>query len=353
MKVCVIGCGAVARRAHIPVFQSIPGVEVASVVDTNESLAKQVSKEFGIKEYYTDYRRALRDDITLASICTPSFTHAEIAIQAAKLGKHVLVEKPLAMNVKEAKEVLNAVNHSNVQLCVVFNYRMVPAVQQVHERVRSGNISRIVSMVATSHTQFPISWTRSTWLYHYGGALDDFGPHIIDLLLWLNPSKLETVSAVGGDFTGDFGFISHIYVAMRFHDTSLAVADISWLTDLFTVSIDVHGTAGRIFCDIKDNYHFETHGQVDSPIAELASATRKSISKLKGIFTGEFFKGGIQYHSQTITKYVTAIEKNQKPPMSGEEALIVTAVLEGAKRSLNTRSALHIDDVLREEMSDR
>jgi predicted dehydrogenase len=346
MKVCVIGCGAVARRAHIPVFQSIPGVEVASVVDTDESLAKQVSKEFGIKEYYTDYRRALSDDITLASICTPSFTHAEIAIQAAKLGKHVLVEKPLAMNVKEAKEVLAAVHDSNVRLCVVFNYRMVPAVEQLHRKIRSGDIGRIVSMVATSHTPFPVSWTRSTWLYHYGGALDDFGPHIIDLLLWLNPSKLETIYAMGGDFTGNFGFISHIYVNMKFSDTSLAVADISWLTDLFKVSIDVHGTSGRLFCDIRDNYHFETHGQVNSPIAELASATRKAVAKLKDIATGEFFKGGIQYHSQTIRQYVRAIEENKKPPISGDEALMVTAVSEAAKQSLKIGEAIHVQDIL-------
>lgn len=348
LKVCVVGCGAVARRAHIPIFQSIPDVQVASVVDTDEDLARRVSKEFGIKEYYSDYKQALNDEeVKLVSICTPSFTHGEIATEAAKMGKHVLVEKPLAMDLEEGKTIIRTARESGVKLCVVFNYRMAPSVQCIHQKIRQRDIGRVVSMIGISHTPFPASWTRSSWLYHFGGALDDFGPHIIDILLWLNPSKLESVSALGGDFTNEFGFISHIQVGMKFQDTSVSVADISWLSDSFIVNVDVHGTAGRLLCDVRSDYEFETHGQIVSPLDELASTTRKSLKMTKSILSGKYFRGGLQYHQRIIEEYVELIKTGVgEPPVSGEEALLVTAVSAAAKQSLRTGKIVLIDDIL-------
>jgi predicted dehydrogenase len=347
MKVCVIGCGAVARRAHIPAFQSLPNVQVSSVVDVDEELAKTVAAEFKIKKYYTDFKEALSDEeIELVSICTPSQTHAEMIILSSKMGKHVLVEKPLTVDLKEAKTVLETVKDNKVQLCVMFNYRMFPAVQQARWRIRSGGIGRIASMGGVGHTSFPVSWTRSRWLYHYGGALDDFGPHLIDLLLWLNPSKVQIVSAMGGDFTNEFGFLSHVQVNMQFHDTSVAVADISWLTDLFIVDVDVHGTAGRLICDVKNNHLFEAHGQVLSPIDELTSTAQKSLGIVKSVLSGRYFRGPLAYHARVIEEFIESINEKTKPPISGEEALLVTAVSTAAKQSLRTGKAVFLSDLL-------
>lgn len=347
MKVCIVGCGAVARRAHIPAFQSLPNVEVSSVVDVDEALAKEVADEFKIKKYYTDFKEALsEEEIELVSICTPSSTHAEMIMLAAKMGKHILVEKPLTVDLTEGKKVLQVVKDNGVQLCVMFNWRMFPAVQQVRWKIRSGEIGRIVSMGGIAHTQFPVSWTRSRWLYDYGGALDDFGPHLIDLLLWLNPSKVQVVSALGGDFS-EFDFISHIQVNMQFYDTSVAVADISWLTDVFIVNVDVHGTAGRLACDVKNNHLLETHGQVLSPIDELISTTRKSLWMVKSVLSGRYFRGALAYHARVIEEFLESIKKNSTPPISGEEAFLVTAVSTAAKQSLRTGKAIFLSDIMK------
>jgi len=347
MKVCIIGCGAVARRMHIPVFQSLPDVQVVSVVDTNEELAKNVSKEFGVGKYYTDYKKALNsDDVDLVSICTPSFVHADMITYASEMGKNILVEKPLTIDLEEGKRALEAVKANGVQICVVFNYRSVSVAQQVHREIQLGQIGRIVSMVGTAHTPFPSSWTSGRWLYHEGGALDDFGPHLIDMLLWLNPSRLESVSAQGGDFTGGFDFISHIQVTMKFKDTSLAVADISWLNDSFLFNFDVHGTAGRISCDVRNGNWRETHGQVSSPIDDLTRTARNSIKMITSIITGAYFRGGITYHSRIIGDYVKSIRTKTRPPVSGEEALLVTAVSAAAKQSIKTRRTIFIDEIL-------
>jgi UDP-N-acetylglucosamine 3-dehydrogenase len=347
MKVCVIGCGAVARRMHIPVFKLIPDIEVVSVVDTDEELAKKVVSEFGIGKFYTDYKQALNsDEIDLVSICTPSFTHSKMIIDAADMGKDILVEKPLTVSLDEGKKALEAVKANGVQLCVVFNYRSVPVVHQVRRQISLRNLGRVVSMVGTAHTPFPSSWTSGRWLYHAGGALDDFGPHLIDLLLWLNPSRVKSVSAQGGDFTGNFNFLSHLQVLMQFQDTSLAVADISWLNDAFLFNLDVNGTAGRIFCDVRNSRWHETHGQVSSPLDDLTRTAKDSINMMHSLITGRYFRGGITYHSRIIDGFVKSIRTKTKPPVTGDEALIVTAVSEAAKQSLKKHQTIFIDDLL-------
>lgn len=347
MNVSVIGCGAVARRMHIPVFQSLPDVEVVSVVDINEELAKDVSKEFRIDKYYTDYKKALNaDDVDLVSICTPSFTHADLITYASELGKNILVEKPLTVDLEEGKRAIEAVKNNGVQLCVVFNYRSVDVAKQVHSELQQNHIGRIVSMVGIAHTPCPSSWTSGRWLYHEGGALDDFGPHLIDMLLWLNPSNLESVSAQGGDFTGNFGFISHIQVTMKFKDTSLALADVSWLNDSFLFNFDVHATAGRIACDVRNGHWHVTHGQVSSPLDDLTRTARNSIKMMTSIVTGEYFRGAITHHTHIIGDYIRSIQTKKRPPVTGEEALLVTAVSAAAKQSITTKKTIFIDEIL-------
>lgn len=332
---------------HIPVFQSLPDVEVVSVVDSYEQLAKDVSREFGISKYYGDYKKALNaDEIDLVSICTPSFTHADIITYAAKLGKSILVEKPLTVDLEEGKRALEAVKANGVPFSVVFNYRSVDVARLVHEELQQNKIGRLVSTVGTAHTPFPSSWTSGRWLYHEGGALDDFGPHLIDMLLWLNSSPLESVSAQGGDFTGGFDFISHIQVAMKFKDNSLAIADISWLNDSFLFNLDVHGTAGRIVCDVRNSRWYETHGQVTSPLDELTRTARDSLKMIKSIGTGSYFRGAILHHSHVIGDFVKSIQTKTPPPVSGEEALLVTAVSAAAKRSLKTHTTVFMDEFL-------
>jgi UDP-N-acetylglucosamine 3-dehydrogenase len=347
MRVCIIGCGAVARRMHIPVFKSLPDTDVVSVVDTNEELAKEVAKEFSIGKFYADYQKALNlDDVDLVSICTPSFTHSKIIIHAAELGKNILVEKPLTLDLDEGKRALEAVKANGVQLCVVFNYRKVGVAQEVFQEVANGKLGRVVSMIGTAHTPFPSSWTSGRWLYHEGGALDDFGPHLLDILLWINPSEIESVSAQGGDFTGKFNFVSHIQVSMKFKDTSLATADISWLNDAFLFGFDVHGTAGRISCDMRNNRWHEVHGQVLSPLADLSRTARESIGMITSIATGKYFRGGIAYHSQIIDDFVKSITAKTEPPVTGDEALVVTAVSTAAKQSLKSKQAVFVEDLL-------
>jgi predicted dehydrogenase len=200
-------------------------------------------------------------------------------------------------------------------------------------------------MTGVAHTSFPILWTRSTWLYGHGGAIDDFGPHLIDLLLWLNPSDLESVSASGGDLTGDFGFVSHIQVAMKFADNSIAVALMSWVAEVLVFAIDIDGTAGRLSCDARNNHLAETHGQIVSPIDEFFSTGRKSANIIRSVLSGKYFRGNLSYHEEIIRDFLRSIEMEAPPPVSGEEALLPIVVSQAAKMSLDNGKTVYARDI--------
>jgi len=347
LRVGIIGCGAIARKAHLPALRSIDGVEVWAVADINKRVAERVAREFDVPRIYADYRELLKDDsIESVSICTPSFSHAEIAIESAKAGKHILIEKPLATVLKEALSIVRAARDNNVKLCSVFNYRYFPAVQRAKERVAAGNIGSIVSIYGVAHTHFPISWTRSTWLYHEGGALDDFGPHLIDMICWLVGSDVEKVYALGGDFLGSMNFINYLQVIMQFSNKSVAVADISWLTGPFLFNLEVHGTGGHLFLDVRYNHLEEVHG-MRTPLDDLRGFKRRMSTIAKDVISKAFFRGALAFYKQIYEGFFLSIERGGEPPIPGEDGLRVTAVSEAAKISLREGRFVNVKDLMR------
>jgi len=94
MKVGLIGAGTISKR-HLSSYAKNPYAQVVAIADLNEALAKERAEEFGIKHYYTDYKKILENpEIDAVSIVTPTFTHSNIAVEALKAGKHVLCENP-------------------------------------------------------------------------------------------------------------------------------------------------------------------------------------------------------------------------------------------------------------------
>lgn len=187
LKVGVIGAGAIARRGHLPTLLKMRDVGIAGIAETDETTRAEVAAEFSVKKHYADYRQLLIDERPdVIDICTPPQTHLEIIKAASEKGIHVLVEKPMTLSWPDACDIEKAVRESGVKFSVIQNYRYFPEILRVKDRIRNGYLGRIVTMHGLGLIGFPGRWTRSRWLYHPGGTLYDYGPHLIDLLLWLN-----------------------------------------------------------------------------------------------------------------------------------------------------------------------
>lgn len=150
----------------IPFFFDVEAKPVLKVVcGRNEEAVQQAAEKMGFESYETDWRKVVeRDDIDVIDIVTPNNTHAEIAIAAAKAGKHVITEKPLAMNLDEAQRMHAAVTENHVIHMVCHNYRYVPAVQLAKQLVASGKLGEIYHFRARylqdfiMSPSFPLTW---------------------------------------------------------------------------------------------------------------------------------------------------------------------------------------------------
>jgi len=180
-----------------------------AVCARDEAKAKAFAATWGYESVETDWKKLIkRDDIDVIDICTPNNLHAEIAIAAAKAGKAILCEKPLAMNAKEGEKMVKAVEAAKVPNMVWYNYRRIPAVTFAKQIIDSGKLGRIFHYRAN----FLQDWTISADLPQGGAALwrldsaaagsgvtGDLLAHCIDTAIWLN-GAVNDVSAMTETF---------------------------------------------------------------------------------------------------------------------------------------------------------
>jgi predicted dehydrogenase len=208
LNVAMIGGGfmgkahAMAYAAMPMFFWPAPAIPVRKVVvDVNAAMADEARDRFGFEEGSTDWRAVIaRSDIDAVDICTPNDTHAEIAIAAAKAGKHIICEKPLARTGAEAKTMLDAVNGASTIHMVAFNYRRTPAVALARKYIEEGRIGTIRNFRGTylqdwsADPDSPLSW-RFQKKVAGSGAVGDIGTHVVDLARYL-VGEINAVSAL-------------------------------------------------------------------------------------------------------------------------------------------------------------
>lgn len=179
-------------RAHSHAYRDLPfyfGKQPIQQVlcGRNAEELEKAATAYGWKEWETDWRKVIaRDDIDVIDIVTPNNTHAEIVIAAARAGKHIICEKPLAMNAAEAKEMLSAVRHAGVIAMICHNYRFAPAVCLAKKLIEEGKLGQIFHIRATylqdwgMDASLPSVWRMRKEITG-SGAHGDIGSHIIDL----------------------------------------------------------------------------------------------------------------------------------------------------------------------------
>jgi UDP-N-acetylglucosamine 3-dehydrogenase len=335
MKIGIIGCGMIAKKAHLPAYQGLENVKVIAVSDVNEEAAKSCAKKFGVEKWFKDYHDLLKEDIDLVSVCTPIFTHAQITKDAANSGKNVLVEKPMATNLKEADEMIEACKQNKVQLCIMHNFRFTPCLLDAKKRIVDGRIGRIVSLQATKYDLIPMSWSHSEWFYYKWGILEDVGIHMIDAINFLCNSELEDVKVIARDFTDNMGFFNHISSMMLFKNKANAILDLSWVSGCNESSIKVQGNGGMLNIDVRNNHIQEIHGY-STPLEDIKSSSKKSFRTMKSALNKTYFKGAMLYHQQIIKEFISSIEKGTDPPVSGEDGRKAIAVMDAIKYSLDS-----------------
>ena len=185
----IIGCGRIAYK-HAEAIKKNVKANLLCVCDIIEERAAEYKDKYGAEAHFTDYRKMLEySGLDVVNICTPSGMHAEMGIAAAQAGKHVIVEKPMALSLKDADDLIEACDESGVKLAVCFQNRFNPPVQKLRRALEEGRFGKL------THASAIVRWFRPQDYYDQapwrgtramdGGCLMNQSIHNIDLLQWM------------------------------------------------------------------------------------------------------------------------------------------------------------------------
>lgn len=189
LRVGIIGGGAIAQVAHLPVLKKLKTVEVQAICDTDLPKARALADRFGVKDALDDIEDLLRGEtLDAVVICSPNHLHEGHVLAALSANLHVLVEKPLTVTAASAQRMLRAAEKRDRIVMVGMNHRYRPDVQIVRSFVQSGELGRIESVRGSWHIFRPsrnqLGWRQRRDLAG-GGAMLDLGLSVLDLGLWL------------------------------------------------------------------------------------------------------------------------------------------------------------------------
>ena len=185
----MIGCGDISRKRVAPALRDSALCELVAVSRAKAELAEAFAREFGARRWYGDWRELLLDhDVDAVYVATPVHLHAEQTIAAAEAGKHVLCEKPMALNVAECDRMIAACRANNVRLGIAYYRHFYPVVRRVKELLESGELGVPVVVQMNAFEWFdPKPSDARSWLLEKelsgGGPMFDFGCHRIEVLL--------------------------------------------------------------------------------------------------------------------------------------------------------------------------
>lgn len=198
IKFGLIGCGRISEK-HFQAIEQIENSKIIACADIIKSRAVKASEKYKIESVYTDYKKMLEnEDIDAVLICTPSGLHPKMGIEAAKMKIHVITEKPMAINLKSADDLIKTCDDNLVQLFVVKQNRLNPPIQLLKRAISKNRFGRLFSANATVRWTRPQSYYdqakwRGTWELD-GGAFLNQASHYFDLIQWLMGSA-ESVMA--------------------------------------------------------------------------------------------------------------------------------------------------------------
>lgn len=354
-----------------PVMQAIAG--------RHEEAVKKAADNFGWASYETDALKLIeRDDIDLIDIVTPNNTHAEFAIAAAQAGKHVLCEKPLALNLRDAKKMLDAVHKAGVVNMVSHNYRFSPAVQLAKKLIQENRLGKIYHIRAQylqdfiMDPQFPLVWRLQKEVTG-SGALGDIGAHIIDLARFLVGEINEVVGLMEtfikerpiGKMSGGLSAIGHesemgkvtvddaaAFLA-RFENGALGVFEATRFAggNRNGNRFEINGEKGSIRWDLENMNNLEVYLADDAP--GLQGFRTINCTEAHHPFAGRYWPPGhiIGYEHTFINLLYELMHsittgKNSSPTF--EDGVRNQAVLEAVEKSAETGNWVSVSALLKE-----
>ncbi len=332
----IVGCGNIFPT-HAQALQRIPRARLLMVCDLEEAKARAAAEKYGC-EWTTDYSRLLaRQDVQVVEVLTWSGNHAELGMQAARAGKHVIVTKPMDVSLDAIDALIETCGREGVVLGATHQFRSYPAYQQARRAVLEGWLGRLVLVIVTlrwfrSQEYYDSADWRGTWRWDGGGATMNQAVHYADLLQWIG-GEVESVAAHIATLTHEIEVEDVASATVRFKHGGLGVllASTSIYEGLPT-TVEIHGERGNILVegDVIKRWDVADHPAPSEGLAEGAAPVGATADPLAGL------DEGVRAHVEQIGDVLRAIREGGTPALDGHQARkaveVVLAVYESARR---------------------
>jgi len=309
----LIGCGDIARKRVAPALRDSVNSELVAVSRFNKDLLESFAREFGARKTYSDWRELVRDEqLDAIYIATPVHLHSEQTVAAAEAGKHVLCEKPLALNVAECDEMIAACRANNVKLGVAYYRHFYPVVHRTKEIIASGEIGvPIIAQINAFEWFNPEPGHPREWLLQPqmagGGPMFDFGCHRIEVLLDIFGSITDVQSSLGNVLFDRK--VEDVAVALlRFENGVRANLTVTHAVVEPQDTLDIYCSRGSIHLPVLNKGTMRVATEDGERVEQHPSAPN--------------------IHQPLVEDFISSIEKDRSPLVSGEIGREVAKVIE-------------------------
>jgi len=331
-KVGIVGFGRIGR-IHFNQVMRLKDVEVIAVADSFADKMADVFAEYGVDNYSSDFQTIIDNpEIDTVFVCSPTDTHAEVAIAAAKAGKDIFCEKPIDFDVKRVEEVLAEVKKAGVSFQVGFNRRFDPNFAKAKKAILDGDVGQVHIIKITSRDPQapPLSYVKSS-----GGIFVDMTIHDFDMARFLAGSEPVQVFAVGDTLINkeimQYDDIDTAIITITFENGAMAVIDNSRQAAYgYDQRIEVFGSKGMVKCE-------------NNTPTQTALFTKDAVITDKPLYF--FLERYQESFNEELVQFFNAIETGQETPVVGKDGLVPILMGVAAKKSLKENRPVLISEV--------
>jgi UDP-N-acetylglucosamine 3-dehydrogenase len=328
LKVAVIGVGNMGKH-HVRCYSNMRDVKLVAISDINEEVGNNVAASYNCRYYKNYYDMLKKEDINAVSIAVPTKLHKKVALDVIKFKKHILIEKPIASTVKEAKRIIEEAKLVGVKLMVGHIERFNPAVQKLKKIIKNNLLGEIVSIVAKRVGMFPPQIKDTN-------VIIDLAVHDIDVFNFLlEKQPVEVFSKGRPALTNNREDSAEIFIS--YGKTSCFI-QVNWITPIKIRTLSVTGSKG--YAEL--NY-------ITQKLELYQSRYTKNVDNF-GEFVikfGEPVKKEIKINKKEplmieLKSFVKCIKENTNPPVTGEDGLKALLIAEKAILSSKLNKVIEI-----------